>query len=230
MLQCNVLRPCFSTCVVFQDESRTSSAHVVLPPSTSHAPQRPATLPGIGAGTAPEDAPPPLPIVDSIAPSPLVIAGSLAIDITMSPLSNPAHTTAPGTVALSLGGVAGNVAAAAAACGVRAALLVAPVGADFLGSVAREGLLGRGMRADGLMKLGEGKGATPTCGILLDPKGELVGGVADMDVVEGVKGEEVVDRIRESGAKLVCFDGNLSKEAMAAIIKHADDNGIRSKS
>ena len=147
----------------------------------------------------------------------------------MSPTSDPTHTTAPGAVALSLGGVAGNVAGAARSCGIDDVLLVAPVGADFLGSVASEGLKGRGIRSDGLVRLRAGKGGTPTCGILLDPRGELVGGVADMGVVAEVKGEEVVERIEKSGAKLVCFDGNLSKETMAAIITHANNNGIRSE-
>ena len=148
----------------------------------------------------------------------------------MSPTSDPMHTTAPGSVGLSLGGVAGNVAGAARSCGIADVLLVAPVGADFLGSVASEGLAARGMRCDGLVRLVAGEGGTPTCGILLDPSGELVGGVADMGIVAEMKGEAVVERIRRSEAKLVCFDGNLSKHAMAAIIQHADDNSIRSES
>jgi pseudouridine-5'-phosphate glycosidase/pseudouridine kinase len=127
-----------------------------------------------------------------VAPSPLVVVGSLAIDISMSPTSSsPARTTAPGTVTLSLGGVAGNVAGAAHALGVEEVLLVAPVGEDLLGLVAKNGLKERGMRNDGLVQVGEGGSRTATCGILLDECGELVGGVADMVIASDMEGDKV---------------------------------------
>lgn len=46
------------------------------------------------------------------------------------------------------------------------------------------------MREDGLVEI---EGGTATCGILLDERGELVGGVADMEIAERVTGEQVRD-------------------------------------
>lgn len=47
------------------------------------------------------------------------------------------------------------------------------------------------MRVDGLLVGKEGT-RTAGCGMLLDPKGELVGGVADMGITKEVEGEEVI--------------------------------------
>lgn len=126
-----------------------------------------------------------------------MVAGVLAVDITMVPAAtSPLRTTAPGKVAMSLGGVAGNVAGAAHAVlasdtpdGHHDVLLLAPVADDTLGDVARSGLSRRGMRTDGLLAPSEAR--TATCGILLDEKGELVGGIADMDIAHQLDGAEV---------------------------------------
>lgn len=122
-------------------------------------------------------------------PSPLLVVGSLAIDLSMNPTSSPLATTSPGRVSLSLGGVANNIAYAAFSLGVKDVMLVSPVGADMFGAIARKGLKERGMRADGLV---EGQGSsTAVCGILLDEGGELVGGVADMGITTELSGHQV---------------------------------------
>lgn len=144
----------------------------------------------------------PVPIPSSSSSSPhtpspqanLAVVGSLAVDITLSPSHSPHQTTSPGTVSLTLGGVASNVAGAAHSLLQGSnVLLVAPVGKDLLGDVARSGLKKRGMREDGLIEVGEGEGESrsATCGILLDEKGGLVGGVADMAITAGVEGKKV---------------------------------------
>lgn len=130
----------------------------------------------------------------SIVPiaSPLVIVGSLAIDLTLIPSSSsPLLTTTPGTVSLSLGGVASNIASASHSLGVSDVLLVSPVAGtdDLLSVVARRGLEERGMRSDGLVVI-EGE-KTATCGILMDAEGELIGGVADMGIVELMNPKQV---------------------------------------
>lgn len=111
----------------------------------------------------------------------------------MTPLSpnSPLQTTAPGTISLSLGGVGSNVAAATSSLGIQDVLLVAPVGEDYFGEMCKVGLGKRGMRSDGLIEMiGEG-GRTASCGILLDEKGDLVGGVADMDITSLMSGQVV---------------------------------------
>jgi pseudouridine-5'-phosphate glycosidase/pseudouridine kinase len=135
----------------------------------------------------PVSQPPPIAPTEPIVPvsSPLVIVGSLAIDLTLIPSSSsPLLTTTPGTVSLSLGGVASNIASASHSLGVSDVLLVSPVAGleDLLSVVAKRGLEERGMRSDGLVVI-EGE-KTATCGILMDAEGELIGGVADMGIVE----------------------------------------------
>lgn len=127
-------------------------------------------------------------------PASLVVAGVLAVDITMHPSSSsPLQTTAPGTVSLTLGGVAGNVAGAAHSLlsdtSKNEVMLVAPVADDLLGGVAKSGLAKRGMRDDGLISTSTS--GTATCGILLDEKGDLLGGIADMGIATELRGKEV---------------------------------------
>ncbi|KAM0754973.1 Indigoidine synthase A-like protein [Meredithblackwellia eburnea MCA 4105] len=149
--------------------------------------------------------------------SPLAVVGSLAIDVTMTPnSSSPLLTTAPGSIRLTLGGVAGNVAGAARSIGIDDVVLVAPVGNDLFGTVAKEGLAKRSMRTDGLVS--RRSEATGSCGYLLDAKGELIGGVADMGITEEMTGAQVVDRLHVLEPRVVCFDGNLSSSTMADIL------------
>ncbi|GAA5995003.1 pseudouridine-5'-phosphate glycosidase family protein [Rhodotorula paludigena] len=166
-----------------------------------------------------------------VAPAPLVVVGVLAVDISMVPNStSPLQTTAPGSVSLTLGGVAGNVAGAAHALLSAPSsnqdggevLLVAPVAGDLLGEVAKSGLRARGMRSDGLIG---SDGATATCGYLLDEKGELVGGVADMSIAKELSGKKIAERIAEVKPKLVCFDGNIEMNAMVEVLLHCDKHG-----
>lgn len=99
------------------------------------------------------------------------------------------HTTVPGRISLSLGGVGNNIAFAAYSAGVEDVLLVSLVGKDSFGEVARSGLVGRGMRTEGLVVNEEA--GTASCGILLDGGGELVGGVADMGIMLRLTAEQV---------------------------------------
>ncbi|GAA5849971.1 hypothetical protein JCM8547_000968 [Rhodosporidiobolus lusitaniae] len=163
--------------------------------------------------------------------APLVVAGSLAVDITMTPTSSPLQTTSPGTVSLTLGGVAGNVAGAAhSLLQGEDVLLVAPVGQDLLGEVARSGLRKRGMRGDGLIEV-EGvegsEGRSATCGILMNEEGELLGGVADMDITAALDGKKVVERIKAVKPKVICFDANLSEKGMGEVLQYCEQNGIQ---
>ncbi|GAA6019173.1 hypothetical protein JCM11491_001402 [Sporobolomyces phaffii] len=166
----------------------------------------------------------------------LAVVGSLAVDITMHPFSSsPLNTTAPGSVSLTLGGVAGNVARAAHSILDDAqTLLIAPVGRDLLGTVAETGLRDAGMRVDGLVKARDGRAEqdgvererTATCGYLVDEKGELIGGVADMKIARDVEGDEIVDKLQEARPRLVAFDGNISPESMAKVLVHCEKTGI----
>ncbi|GAA5980604.1 hypothetical protein JCM10908_001705 [Rhodotorula pacifica] len=199
--------------------SSSSFMPAVTAGSSSGRASTPSAVSSQSSASKPDRVPPP-PVQAKV-----VVAGVLAVDISMLPTSaSPLRTTAPGKVALTLGGVAGNVAgathsilaSASPSVGQTDVLLLAPVAEDTLGDVARSGLARRGMRTDGLVAPAQGR--TATCGILLDEKGELVGGIADMDIAHQLEGAEIVKHIKRAQPELVCFDGNLSQEAMRQIV------------
>ncbi|GAA5922392.1 pseudouridine-5'-phosphate glycosidase family protein [Sporobolomyces koalae] len=175
---------------------------------------------------------PPAPQFDISTPSPvtaLAVVGSLAVDITMHPFStSPLQTTAPGSVSLTLGGVAGNVSRAChSLLKDDQTLLIAPIGRDLLGTVAETGLRDKGMRTDGLIRVEPEKDSrTATCGYLVDEKGELIGGVADMKIAREVEAEHVVAKLRQASPRFVAFDGNISPETMAQVLAHCEQSGI----
>lgn len=110
----------------------------------------------------------------------------------MNPALAP-HSTIPGTVNLTLGGVARNIAEAATRVTSTAypgtsSLLVAPIGEDSLGHVLAEQISRKGMRTDGLVPMHE---HTAVCNMVLDGQGSLVGGVSDMDITEDFSPESV---------------------------------------
>ena len=148
-------------------------------------------------------------------PPKLVVIGGSAIDITatLGPQQhNVSQTTAPGSVSLSVGGVARNIAEAAhrvlSSSSVAeststtpedsipsnsenedATLLITPVGHDEFANFLIDEQKRLGMRDDGLMKTRNER--TAVCNVLLDSNGALVNGVADMDIIKNVDAEIV---------------------------------------
>ena len=140
--------------------------------------------------------------------------GGSAIDITAtlgSQQHNVSQTTAPGSVSLSVGGVARNIAEAAHRVlsssaaestptthensvpnnseNEDATLLITPVGHDEFANFLIDEQKRLGMRDDGLMKTRNER--TAVCNVLLDSNGALVNGVADMDIIKNVDAEIV---------------------------------------
>lgn len=122
--------------------------------------------------------------------------GSAALDITTQSPHPYLHseTTLPGSVRLTPGGVALNIATCASRLSPRSedVLLLAPVGNDPPGRILKSELRELGMRDDGLIAV-DGKETTAVCSLLLDGQGGLEGGVADMKIVEKWTGEQVRD-------------------------------------
>jgi pseudouridine-5'-phosphate glycosidase/pseudouridine kinase len=131
-------------------------------------------------------------------PVDLIIIGSAAVDIMAqsnvdSDSNLSKYSTVPGKVSLSLGGVARNVAEAshrilAAREHVASSLLVAPVGEDVLGKLLLDETQKLGMRTDGFLKSDQ---RTAVCNMVLDNDGNLVRGVADMDITQSITDEQV---------------------------------------
>ena len=122
--------------------------------------------------------------------------GSAAIDITAraDPVpggarsNNNLHTTTPGVVSLTSGGVGRNVAEAAhrilssfSKDLASSAVLVSPVGQDAFGKLLQSESERIGMRTDGLIEVTGAR--TAVCNMVLDSAGGLTGGVADMDII-----------------------------------------------
>jgi len=104
------------------------------------------------------------------------------------------HSTTPGLVSLSPGGVGRNIAEAthrilSKKSGPHAPVLVSLIGDDIMGGVLRNELSRVGMRTDGLVPI-LGK-ASAVCNMVLDTEGGLLTGVADMDIIESLEGKAV---------------------------------------
>lgn len=135
------------------------------------------------------------------SPSPLVIVGSAAMDITSRARKQPGmeathylHSTTPGSVSLSPGGVGRNIAEAAyrilsKRSNSQTPVLVSLIGEDTMGGVLRNDLSLIDMRTDGLI-LAPGK-PSAVCNMVLDTGGGLITGVADMDIIESLEGKAV---------------------------------------
>ncbi|KAG8725904.1 hypothetical protein FRC12_023898, partial [Ceratobasidium sp. 428] len=176
--------------------------------------------------------------------SPLVIIGAAAMDIIAQPYAdNPsaAHSTAPGSVRMSPGGVARNVAEAAhrvleslstpdASESLRP-LLISPIGRDAFGSVLTLETQLRGMRTDGLLHLASDDERTATCNMFLDARGDLQMGVADMGIIESANlaVEKLLNKMEAVAPKIVAFDGNPSPDTIASIVQKAKDLGAMSE-
>lgn len=77
-------------------------------------------------------------------------------------------------------------------------MLVSAVGKDSFGRLLVDEMGRMGMRTDGLLTAGQSEnqaeaddGRTAVCNMVLDGKGGLVGGVADMDIILSLKEKEV---------------------------------------
>ena len=118
-----------------------------------------------------------------------MVIGSAAADITARANSDTSleQSTVPGTVSMTLGGVGRNIAEAAHRVlssslprSARETILVAPVGDDLFGSLVIDGTEKLGMRSDGIVRVDDARSAV--CNMVLNSSGDLVGGVADMNI------------------------------------------------
>ncbi|KAG2023534.1 indigoidine synthase A family protein [Coprinopsis cinerea AmutBmut pab1-1] len=163
-------------------------------------------------------------------PVDIAVVGSAALDITAKADSsvNPSlapHSTIPGSVSLTLGGVARNIAeassrAAQAAYQGVSSVLVSPVGEDLLGHILTEEITRVGMRNDGLIVLPQ---RTAVCNMVLDSAGALVGGVADMNITQELTPEVFVPRLAAHSPKYVAFDGNLDANSMQTLVHYCQE-------
>lgn len=184
----------------------------------------------------------------------LVVLGSAAIDITSQARDPNAslgqHSTSPGMITTSLGGVGRNIAEAAHGIlsGIspalsRSTLLVSPIGNDAFGRLIVEETSRLGMRIDGLTSIQSHRSAV--CNMVLDGKGSLIGGVADMDIIEALPEDvvrhrtllnvslsqdrtalQIIQKMVACQPALVAVDGNLSEATLGSVVKYCSERNI----
>ena len=134
-----------------------------------------------------------------------MVVGASAVDITckleaseMEHSSFVSHSTSRGTVSLSVGGVARNIAEAihrvlsselAPNTSTEDTLLISPIGSDAFASLLVSECKNIDLRTDGLIRR-EGS-RTAVCNMIVDGRGALIGGVADMDITKDAPVDEV---------------------------------------
>jgi pseudouridine kinase len=154
-----------------------------------------------------------------------VVVGGAAVDVKARSLA-PArlHTSNPGTVTRTLGGVGRNVAEGIARLGGRVHL-VAAVGADPDG----EDLLARtGQAGVGLAHVVRSAHPTGTYLALLDSTGELVAAVSDFAATDTLGLAEIAGaRDLVAGADVVVVDGNLPAAIVVWLLTVAAAGGAR---
>uniref|UniRef100_A0A8H8CQV5 Carbohydrate kinase PfkB domain-containing protein n=1 Tax=Psilocybe cubensis TaxID=181762 RepID=A0A8H8CQV5_PSICU len=170
-------------------------------------------------------------------PANVVVIGSAAVDITSQehPNTNSAlavHSTAPGRVNLTLGGVGRNIAEAShrimeARFPSLSTVLISSVGRDAFGHLLVDKFNEFGIRTDGLIRLDH---ASAVCNMVLDSKGTLVGGVADMTIVKTMTSDVILPLLKKHTPTIVAVDGNLSPETITSIVEYCEIHAIKENS
>ena len=141
-----------------------------------------------------------------------MVIGSAAVDVVSQANvisdadgSRGRQSTSPGTIDLYLGGVGRNIAEAAHRISTSrfqaqpsATVLVSSVGDDPLGRLLLEEMRGMGVPTDGIVTTRQ---RSAVCNMVLDGSGNLIGGVADMDIIRSMQPETVWsdNRVQKDG-------------------------------
>ncbi|KAI0322659.1 indigoidine synthase A-like protein [Amylostereum chailletii] len=175
------------------------------------------------------------------APAKLIVVGSAAIDITAQAAdvsgtnqNRGLHSTSPGSISLSLGGVGRNIAEAAhrilsstSPSLQDATALVSSVGSDSFGRLLTEEIGRVGMRTDGLVVNDSARSAV--CNMVVDGAGDLIGGVADMGIIRDLNSHQVLEQVKRHSSTLILMDANLSPALLTDVVKYCNDHHIMSE-
>ncbi|KAJ3857815.1 indigoidine synthase A-like protein [Lentinula lateritia] len=161
----------------------------------------------------------------------LLVFGAAAVDISANAFEMAPNfasgSTVPGTIAVSLGGVARNIAEASHRVSSKGSvLLVAPIGNDAFGHLLMEETANFGMRTDGLLL--QKNQRTAVCNMIMDSHGGLTTGIADMAILETEQfTTKAIGMIKRVNPTLVIIDGNCSPEIISAVVKLCTEQGIK---
>jgi pseudouridine kinase len=134
------------------------------------------------------------------------------------------HTSNPGHVVTTVGGVARNIAANLAHLDVRTALISA-VGSDEAGRRILDVTRETGVDVAMVKRV---EGASGSYLAVLDDRGELIAAISDMTCLEALTAADLEAQARRLGAaSLIAADCNLAVECLDWLFAFADENRIR---
>ncbi|SPO20594.1 uncharacterized protein UTRI_00070 [Ustilago trichophora] len=91
--------------------------------------------------------------------------------------------------------------------------LISPHGNDDFGLLLRTGMQQAGMRTDGLFIPANAEERTAVCSLMLDDSGDLISGVADMDIGQAAlyppSQGDLAALVEEEAPQVIVFDGNI---------------------
>ncbi|KAJ3758649.1 indigoidine synthase A-like protein [Lentinula raphanica] len=161
----------------------------------------------------------------------LLVLGAAAVDISARSSevdSNSAlGSTVPGTISLSLGGVARNIAEASHRVSPQdSVLLISSIGDDAFGHLLTKESENYGMRTDGLLLQKDQR--TAVCNMIMDSQGGLTTGIADMSILDNAQIEaKAVDFVQKMKPKLVVMDGNCSSDVISTVATTCNEHDIK---
>lgn len=162
----------------------------------------------------------------------VVVLGGLVLDVISMPSpssggSMAAGTSNPGIVKQSLGGVGKNI----AECAGRVTpstppLLISAVGGDSGADALVAGCRQAGLPSYGVVVMSEHRSAVYNA--IHGADGDLLYGVADMDVFEALSWQQVYEqnKLALDEAKLIVCDGNMSVNALQGLQEHSSATEI----
>ncbi|OBZ88768.1 hypothetical protein A0J61_03189 [Choanephora cucurbitarum] len=149
----------------------------------------------------------------------LLVIGGIALDITATVGKTAAtsilHTSTPGHVAQTLGGVGRNVAEAAWRTGAKNVKLISVVGDDLAGESVRKGMETIGMTTEHIHTLKNQP--TAVYNALHSNDGQLIAAVADMNIFDSLEPSKVTSIIQSEKPDFICFDGNITSNLIESI-------------
>ncbi|KAI9264049.1 Ribokinase-like protein [Phascolomyces articulosus] len=159
----------------------------------------------------------------------LIVIGGVALDMTSTisksskNLTSILHTSNPGHIKQTLGGVGRNVCEAAVRTGAPA-FLVSAVGNDLAAQTVRQGLKAIGMSTQFIQCIPNHP--TAVYNAIHSKSGELIAAVADMDIFDTVDPIMIDKIVHTEEPSLVCFDGNITAKTMSKITAKSVQLGI----
>ncbi|RHZ74182.1 hypothetical protein Glove_227g84 [Diversispora epigaea] len=167
----------------------------------------------------------------------LIIVGGAVVDITsklfpverLGPFENPdkidhyLDTSSPGLIKKSIGGVGKNIAEIIFRLGLNP-IFVSAIGYDDFGEWITTEFQKIGMDSNNLQMI-KGKSTAVYNSIHL-PSGNLVCGIADMNIFNEISVDKVEKLLETNNPKFVCFDGNISEVCISSILNFCSKNKI----